>query len=353
MEEADQDKPEEPTAFKLKRAREKGQVARGGDLGFLGGLTAFLAYCWVFGPAHAAAIAHAARRAIIAGATLPPSPHEVLAVTGLMLSTIVVPLLVLGTAVFTTVMILEFAQTGVVFSGQPLKPDFNRLNPAKGLKRIFSVQMLAQTGKNMIKMVVYSGLAYLVIRHALDGIGSTISDGRRLAEAMAAMAFLLLLWAAGSALVFAGLDQFLVRRDFRKKMRMSRRELKREVRDREGEPRMKQRRKQLHGEFAQMSESMRNLKGADVLIVNPDHLAVGLRYDRETMAAPRVVSRGRNLLAERLKAIALVYGVAVIRDPQLARALYREASFDREIPDGLYRDVAAIYRRLAPEPHSA
>ncbi|MEM8694721.1 MAG: EscU/YscU/HrcU family type III secretion system export apparatus switch protein [Pseudomonadota bacterium] len=350
MEDNEDDKPEEPTPFKLKRARDKGQVARGSDIGFFGGLAAFVAYAWIFGPDHAREIAQTARAALVTGASLETAPHEVLAVTGAVTSSLIKPLAIMGGAIFVAVLATQLAQTGFLFSTHPLKPDFKRLNPAQGLKRLFSAKMLIETLKNLVKMVTYTAIGWFVIVYALEEMSAGLSDGRRLAETMAVTGLILLLSALAAALAFSILDQLIVRRDFMKKMRMSRRELKREMRDREGEPRMKQRRKQLHGEFVQMSESVRNLKSADVLIVNPDHYAVGLRYDREAMTAPMIVARGTGNFALKLKRIAFIFGVTTIARPELARKLFGIGCFKREIPDSLYREVADIYRNLTGDP---
>jgi flagellar biosynthetic protein FlhB len=133
-------------------------------------------------------------------------------------------------------------------------------------------------------------------------------------------------------------------------MRMSRRELRREVRDREGEPRLKQKRKQLHADFVAASQSLRNVKGADVVVTNPNHYAVALRYDGATMAAPLVVSRGANALAQRIKRLAFRYGIVTVEDPPLARLLYRACTLDSPVPESAYREVAALYLRLRPAP---
>jgi flagellar biosynthetic protein FlhB len=127
---------------------------------------------------------------------------------------------------------------------------------------------------------------------------------------------------------------------------MSRREVRREARDREGDPRLKQKRKQLHAEFSKLSQSLRNLKGADVVITNPEHIALALRYDRRTMQAPRVVSMGINYFARYIKQMALLYGIPVFENRPLARALYAQASLNKQIPDHCFQPVADIYNIL-------
>jgi flagellar biosynthetic protein FlhB len=129
-------------------------------------------------------------------------------------------------------------------------------------------------------------------------------------------------------------------------MRMSRREVRRELRDREGEPRLKQKRKQMHAEFVRLAQSVRNIRKADVLIVNPQHLAVALQYDPRTMTAPRVVSLGTGHLALRLKRLAFLYGVPTVENRPLAWAIYRKGALNMPIPEPCYRPVADIYNRI-------
>jgi len=345
MEDTEQNKSEQATPFKLTKAREKGSVARGMDLGFLTSLAALIGYGWIAGPSLEGQIGLAARRAIVTAPNVLASPNEILAVTGVLMSSIFRPLAVMAVVIFATVLLFEMIQTGVVFSTQPLKPDFNRLNPGQNLKRLFSVRLLVETVKNILKLAVYGGIAFLAIRHARADF-ATITDARSLAYTMTGAAFRLLLLLLAGAAVFAAIDQMIVRREFSKKMRMSRRELRRESRDREGEPRMKQRRKQLHAEFVKLSQSLRNIKGADVLVTNPTHFAVALKYDGRTMAAPKVVAHGTHQFALRLRRLAFQYGVVIIENRELARALYYKCPLNSEVPEAFYRPVADIYTAL-------
>jgi len=343
MEETEEDKSESATPYKLMRARTKGVVSRGTDLGFFTGLAAFVGYLWVAGDHLGATVAHAARDALIASGALSDGSGAVFAASGLILSSIVQPLALMAAAVFLVVLLFEIIQTGVVFSTEPLKPDFGKLNPAKGLKRLFTWRLLIETGKNVLKLCVYTGIAFLVIRDAVQLDTGGVSDGLGLSALIRSVAFRLLVAFALGALLFAVLDQLIVRRDFGKKMRMSRRELRREAREREGEPRLKQKRKQLHAEFVKMSQSLRNLRKADVLITNPEHIALALRYDRRTMQAPIVVSMGANLFAQRLKRMAFIYGIPIVENRMLARELYRKAALNKSVPEHCFRPVADIY----------
>jgi flagellar biosynthetic protein FlhB len=353
MENTEQDKSEQATPFKLQRARRKGSVARGMDLGFLVTLAAFLLYIWIAGDALGENLARASRDAIVTAPYVVGGSTELFALTGHVFGALIRPLTFLTLTIFAAVLLFELLQTGIVFSAQPLKVDFSRLNPAKGLKRIFSKRILIETAKNVLKFGVYVGITWLVLRRELDHLSASVGDAAGLAEALFGATLRLIAWFALAALFFAGIDQLIVRKEFGKNMRMSRRELRREVRDREGEPRLKQKRKQLHAEFVAASQSLRNVRDADVVVTNPSHYAVALRYDADAMAAPVVVSRGANALAERIKRLAFRYGVATVENKALARALFRFCGLDTPVPESVYREVAALYLALRPPPAEA
>ena len=346
MSEADQDKSELPTPFKLKKAREKGQVARGMDLGFFAGLAAISGCLWMGGTRMAGITAEAARNAIVSGAQLADAPSAVLSVVPPLFASVLLPVMLVIGIIFAIAMFFEVLQTGVVFSAQALTPDFSRMNPATGLKRFFTLRLLLETLKNILKIAVYTSVGYLTILHALRGDMASIRDAGTLLALMGRVSFRLLASFAGVALVFALIDQLITRRDFLKKMGMSRRDVRRETREREGDPRLKQRRKQLHAEFSKHSQSVRNLKGADVLIANPEHIAVGLRYERRAMQAPTIVSLGLDRQAQYLKRLALLYGIPVIENRALARALYGRSALNRVIPEHCFHAVADIYNAI-------
>jgi flagellar biosynthetic protein FlhB len=342
---SESDKSELPTHFRLQQARRKGQVARGHDLGFLTGLAAFCAYVWFFGEGVMGELGNVARSAIAAAPGVAPSSYGMLTVAGLVLASAARPLMQMIAAVFVVVLVFEVIQTGPVFSAEPMKLDFNRLNPAQGLKRLFSLRLLIETGKNVLKMAVYGWLGWMAVRSAMAAGTPVATDAASLAGGLRHDAFRLLGYFLAAAAGFAVLDQLIARRDFTKRMRMSRRDVRRESRDREGDPRLKQKRKQLHREFVKAAESLRGVRGADVLITNPTHFAVALKYDPRTMHAPRVVSRGAHGLALRLRRTAFLYGVVIVREPALARALFR-CEINQPVPEALFRPVADVYRNL-------
>ncbi|WP_425999084.1 EscU/YscU/HrcU family type III secretion system export apparatus switch protein [Caulobacter sp. DWR1-3-2b1] len=343
----EQNPSEAPTPFKLQKARERGSLARGTDLAFFAGIGTFLLYAWMQGDELMAALARASRAALVAAPQIMASERGLFEICGALFQAAARPLTMMLLVIFLVVLVFELAQNrGLIFTAAPLKPDFSRLNPATGFKKIFSVRMLIETAKSLLKLGVYGGLAGLAIVAAMAQAPLTISNAEQLADGLSSATLKLVAMFVLAALAFAIFDQLIARRDFFKKMRMSRREVKREHRDREGDARLKQKRKELHNDFAKSSQSLRGLKGADVLIANPTHFAVALRYRPAQMEAPVIVSRGSNRFALRLKRLAFIHGVVVVESPVLARALFR-FDVDSPVPDALFAPVAEIYRSLS------
>jgi flagellar biosynthetic protein FlhB len=239
-----------------------------------------------------------------------------------------------------------FQLRGLVFSAQPLKPDFSRLNPAKGFKRLFSVRMLKEAIKSILKFLIYGLITILAIRFAVSKSSLDAPDARQFAALLWYAAARLLAFFAVAALGLAILDQVLARREFAKQMRMSRSELTREFKEREGEPRIKAKRKQLHAEFLKQTEGIGKLGGSDLLIVNPEHFAVALAYDASSMSAPSVRAKARNQLAVAMRREAERLSIPVVTDPPLARALFKSGKAGSEIGPDQYSDVAKHYSAL-------
>lgn len=340
-------KSEDASPFKLDRARRKGILARGTDLGFLSSLIALAIAAELAGEKLVSMLASTMRTNLAAAGAAPQGNSAILAQswsdTIKVGSTLALPLLLL----LVIAGIVEIVQNrGIVFSAEPLKPDFSRLNPAKGLKRVFSMRLLKELAKNLVKFAIYGTGAFLFIRNVVEYDGLRARNGRQLVEVMVVAAGGLLLLFIFLAAAMALLDQLIARREFAKQMRMSRREVTREHREREGEPRQKQKRRQILSEIIKQAAAAANVKGADVLIVNPTHYAVALRYRPETGDAPIVQARGRNLWAKRMRETAQREGVVIVRNPVLARALYHEGQTGRPIGQANFVPVADIYIAL-------
>lgn len=344
----EQNKSEEATPFKLRKAREKGQVARGMDLGFVGSLVALTAVALMAGESFFARLADLMRYSLGVGISIARAPNEAMAIVRDTYWLAFQPLLLLGAAIAIILITLELIQLrGFFFTTQPLKPDFQRLNPAKGLKRLFSVRMLKETLKNIIKFCAYAGAAWFLISGAVETYGPRTMDAARLTSAMELSAMRLMFVFIGLAVLFMVIDQLIVRQEFKKQMRMSKREVTRENKEREGEPRFKQKRRDIHAEMRQQSEGLGKIPGSDMLVVNPEHFAVALHYDPQTMAAPMVRAKGRNHFAQLMKRRARMLAIPTMANPRLARALFHESTAGKPIEQQHYYDVASLYRSMA------
>lgn len=354
MAEQEQNRSEAPTPFKLRKAREKGMVARSAELGFLSGLIALAGFGAAAGETTVGRLGELMRQSFSAGIDRSYEPEQIGAMVRHLAWATLAPLALLGGTIVAIVVFLEILQLrGLIFTAQPLKPDFNRLNPAQGLKRLFSMRMLKETLKTVLKSTCYAIAAWLVIKDALARFAHAAANGEQLAGAMASAAFRLVFVFILIAVAFVILDQVLVRSEFLKQMRMSRREVTRENKDQQGDPRIKRKRKQLHAEFVAQSKGLEALPGSDLVVVNPEHFAVALRYDPATMSAPEVSAKGRNRFALALKSEAIRLGIPVLERPTLARALFRGCKPGDAVPSNAYEEVAALYialRRRASGP---
>lgn len=347
----EQNRSEEATSFKLTKAREKGSVARGIDLSFFAGLLALAGFITMAGETALTRIIAMMKRSLAAGIPRANDPHAALDIVSAAYWPALQPILLLGVTVLAVVALLEIIQLrGFVFSTHPLKPDFSRINPGKGIKRLFSMRLLKEALKSIIKMVVYTTAALLLVRSAIRGAGLTVVDASSLSAALRSSGTKLLWVFVVLALAVAAIDQVMARGEFRKQMRMSRREVTREAREREGDPRLKRKRKQLHAEFAKQSKGLGALLGSDMLIVNPEHVAVALAYDRTRSSAPVVRAKGRNLHAQLMKKRAYQLGIPIFESPALARALFAACEPGKEIGADHYQAVAEFYFKLGAKP---
>jgi flagellar biosynthetic protein FlhB len=221
--------------------------------------------------------------------------------------------------------------------------DWQRINPMSGFKRIFSMRTLFDTLRTCIKLALLGTVAYLTLRDLLPqfyGLASLSALGfiKTLLGDLAKLGLQMALVLG----VIALLDLMYTQREFGKKMRMSRRELKDEAKHREGDPRIRSRMRELRQQMLKKSLSLRKTRDADVLITNPTHIAVALRYVQSEMGSPQLVAKGSGKLAEAMRAIAARHRIPVVQNPPLARRLFRELPVEHHVPAQMYADVARI-----------
>ena len=337
------DKSEAATPYKLQQARRRGSVARSPDLtGAVALLTAAATlYAWSWDALQS--LMTLGRASLMEGLSMEVTAPSVVSLIGRVGAGALHIVAPFALAVGAAALLASLAQTGLVWSGFPLKPDLTRINPVTGLKRLFSMRTIYDAFKSVIKVSIMAWVLYLIIKDlqpALYQLGerSPFEALRQLMAMLASMALKL----AFVALLLALLDLGYTRFEFKRKMRMSRRDVKDEVKHREGDPRVRSRLRGLRAEMLQKSASVSQVGQADVLIVNPTHLAVALEYKRGEMAAPLVLAKGAGSMAARMRAEASRCGITIVRNPVLARALYFQGEMGQTIPAALYADVARI-----------
>jgi flagellar biosynthetic protein FlhB len=331
---------EEPTPKRLRDAREKGQVARSRDLTAALGFAAAFAVLALTGGAMVGQVAGFMARTLGTCTAGGPAPGALLHEALLVLLKTAGPLC---GAVFVVAAVGGAVQTGGLFTLAAVSPKLERLSPAKGLKNLLSRRSLFEVGKSLVKAAAVAAIAYGALASQARAVVLAARGGAPATLAVGAAVGRELLWRTMLVfIVVAAIDFLYQRRAFLKELRMTRYEVQQELKQTEGDPQHKAERQRLHRDLLQhgMLEAVRT---ADCVIVNPTHLAVALRYDRDAMGAPQVIAKGERLLAERIKAIAREHGVPIMRDVPLAHALNR-VEVGAEIPEELYQAVAEVLR---------
>ena len=234
------------------------------------------------------------------------------------------------------------AQTRGLFTMKALKPKFSRLNPLEGIKKLFSAQAIIGILKGLIEVIVIGWMVYNEIADRLPRILSLMDSGVMQGLAYAALSIFDVVMLICILLVFVAAGDFIFQWwQFEKKLKMSKQEVKEEFKQMEGDPQVKSKIKQRQQQMAQ-SRMMQEVPSADVVIRNPTHFAVALKYDQDKNRAPQVVAKGKDFLALKIVQIAEENDVYTMENPPLARALYAQVDLGREIPVELYDAVAEV-----------
>jgi flagellar biosynthetic protein FlhB len=343
MADQDIDRSEQATPFKLQKARERGQTARSADATACAVLLAAVACLAWQGSAAAIALLRLARAALAQAGRVDPAGTALWPLASGLACAAAGVLLPLLLVLPLAGVLACVAQTGMVFSLTPLHMDFDRIDPASGLKRVFSHRTLFEIGRSGAKLLVLAaaGAAALAALLPQFHVLAALPPGAFLHTLLADLAALG--WKMGVALALvAAADLLYTRAEFGRKMRMSRRELKDEYRNREGDPRIRGRLRELRRELLERSQALRNTRNADVVLTNPTHYAVALRYVHGEMEAPRVVAKGAGQLAAAMRELAARHRIVVVQNPPLARRLFRAAAIDAYLPPEFHAEVARI-----------
>lgn len=343
MAEEDADRTQAATPYKLQRARERGQAAKSQDL----------VSAVVFG----VAVVYLTWRGFEAVTTqfrfdlalllhVANADHSGVALWPLVDRSVRGALILCApffSAILMAALIANVVQTGPMLSIDPVKMDFNRINPVNGIKKLFSMRVLFDAARALVKLTVMVIVSYISLKaltgqfYALASL-SPVGYLHILLDDLSSIGLKMALVLGIIALV----DLIYSRREFAKKMRMSHRDLKDEGKQREGDPRIRARLRELRREMLKRSSSLQQTRHADVVITNPTHVAVALKYEHGKMASPQLLAKGAGQLAAAMRDIAARHRIPVVQSAALARRLYRELPVDHPVPPELYAQVARI-----------
>lgn len=340
-EESFQERSEQATPKRREDARRKGQVARSRDVSGVSVMMAGLLLLYLAG-GYVCMQTAGMLRGYLGQLSLPVTMEEA---PGLLWSgfsaffAICWPFL---GGLLAAALLSGYLQVGSAVSTEQLKPDFDKINPVKGFQKLASAQSLVELVKSLFKIGVVGYVAWRVIRGELGQLGPLSEKGVwQIGSYISAVSLRIVLWSTLAMAALAVLDYGWMRWQHEKKLRMTRQEVKEELKQTEGDPLIKSRVKAIQREVARR-RMMAEVPRADVVVTNPTHLAVALKYDAAKMQAPQVVAKGAGLIAQRIREIAAEHGVPVIEDKPLAQALFKVVEVGQAIPFALYAAVAEV-----------
>ncbi len=337
-----QERTEKATSRRREKAREEGQVAKSMELNSAAMICLGFLTLYLMGP-YIAGQAQELMRYTMANAPSIGTSDPTFYVT--FKNNMIKFFLILG-PVFAVMTVIAFganvAQVGFKITPKALEPKLEKLDLVKGLKRMVSVRSAVTMLRDILKLLVIGFVAYKAIASEFPGFFKLVDmTVPQVAGTMGKLALELALKVGAVILVIAVLDYIYQRYEFEKSIRMSKQDLKDEHKDTEGSPQIKARIRQIQMQTAR-SRMMDAVPLADVVITNPTHFAVAIKYDVDQMSAPYVIAKGQRLIAQKIKQIALEHDIPVVEDRPLARALYKMCDVGAMIPAQLYRAVAEV-----------
>jgi flagellar biosynthetic protein FlhB len=336
------DKTEDPTPGRLEEAREKGNVAQSKEfaaaLVFLGMALAL----YFGGKTILMKLAEMIKKYLSPEHFRIESPDEFMAVLGGVISDLLWLLGPMFFSVFVFGIAASVTQFGFLFTSEKLSPDISKIDPLNGFKRIFSKETAVEFAKSTLKLIVISGVLFLMFKGEFLRINEIAAQPINksfayLVSLLGDLFFVMLLFVSVLGVADFAIQKWL----YIQRMRMSVQEVKEEMKNREGDPHIRARVRQIQRERAR-ARMMQDVPKADVVVTNPTHVAVALEYKRGQMRAPRVLAKGAGFIAVKIKEMAAEHQIPIVEKKQLARYIYRNIEVGELIPESLYTAVAEV-----------
>ena len=339
---ADPEKTEKATPRRRQKAREEGNVSQSPDLNTAVSLLAVASVVYfTFGGLYRdfSRLILVFSSSFSGSATM--SISQAMRYLSFAFSTALQWLILVMVAGVAGAMLPSLLQTKFAFSFKSLVPDLNKINPIEGLKKLFSLRSIVEFLKSLLKITAIGYIGYVTISGAIGNYLSTSQRSTGSSAIFLGNFIYQLIMKIGIALLAIGiLDIYYQKWEYERSLRMTKKEVKDEMKDTEGNPQIKNKQRQKMLLLAR-SRMMQNVKNADVIVTNPTHVAVAIEY-KEAMNAPKVIAKGAGEVAERIKKLAREHKIPILRNPPLARELFKSVEIGEEIPSRLYKAIAEL-----------
>ncbi|AJC66852.1 flagellar biosynthesis protein FlhB [Dickeya zeae] len=339
---SDLEKTEAPTPQRTEKAREEGQIPRSKELTSVFMLIAGLAILWGYGASMAGRLSDMMAKGLTFDHGFINDERLIISHVGTLLEQAVMALVPILFGLVLVALGAPILLGGLIFSTKAISFDFGKMNPLSGLKRMFSTQVLAELFKAILKAVIVGLITFWFLRHNWNSMLHLVSEpmGMAIKDALN-IALLCCFWVILGLFPMVGFDVAWQIWSHIKRLRMSKQEIRDEYKEHEGDPHIKNRIRQQQRAMAQR-RMMSDVPKADVIVTNPTHYAVALKYDEKKMSAPRVLAKGADRIAQRIRELGTENRIPILEAPPLARALYRHTEIGQQIPTGLYAAVAEV-----------
>ncbi|MGN6513535.1 MAG: flagellar biosynthesis protein FlhB [Lysobacteraceae bacterium] len=343
MSESDrEDRTELPTAKRLRQARERGDVPRSRELANVAVLGCASLALLATGPRVGASAQAWLRDALTLDPALLDQQDQLLPHAARLFFGLLAPLLPVFAVALLACLVSPALTSGLRFSGKALQPNFGKLNPLAGLGRMYGKDSLVELAKALLRVALVGAIGFWVARGAfLQVLAFPHQDLRTAVSEGIGLLFHCFLATVGGLALLAAVDVPYQRWNWRQRLKMTKQEVRDEFKEQEGNPHVKAKIRQIARQLS-MRRMMEAVPTADVVVTNPTHYAVALKYEAGRMRAPKIVAKGADEVALKIRELAGAHRVSIVEAPPLARALYRHGELDREIPVKLYAAVAQV-----------
>lgn len=337
-----QEKTEPATPRRKQEAREEGKVSRSQETSSVAILLFGAIAMYFFLPGTFGKLGDLFRQLLVNSHAVRYTPENFTSLFMHVMGTFAIALAPIVLSVAVIAFSISYMQVGPLLSAKAIEPKMDKLNIVKGLGRLFSAKSLFELFRDMFKLSIIGIVGYFAITAEFEKvIPLADSDVVGILSFIGQAAFRVVIKICLVMIIIAVLDFFYQKYDYEKSLRMTKQEIKEEMKRYEGSPELKGRIRRVQREMA-MSRMMAKVPESDVVVTNPTHIAVALKYDADTMSAPTVIAKGQRLIAERIKEIALEHKVPIVENKPLARALFKAVDIGMTIPGNLYKAVAEV-----------